>query len=245
MPSPHLGVVIPAYNEAARIGPSLARIGEYLATREGGWTVSVVDDGSTDETADIVRKFAATTPGIRLLSYAPNHGKGYAVRKGMLETQADFLLLSDADLASPIEEVDKLFAAIADAEVAIGSRPLKESRLEIRQPWHREMLGRAFNLAVQLLAVPGIQDTQCGFKLFRKEVAQDVFSRCKLEGFGFDFEALMICRDLGYRIREVPVRWSHQDGSKVVLSRDGPRMLADLVRLRLCGKRRRIELRAD
>ncbi|MGD9727772.1 MAG: dolichyl-phosphate beta-glucosyltransferase [Fimbriimonadaceae bacterium] len=245
MSRPHLGIVIPAYNEEARIGPTLERVAEFLTDREGGWTVTVVDDGSTDKTAQIVREFAMAHPQVRLLSYEPNHGKGYAVRKGMMETDAGFLLLSDADLAAPIEEVEKLFAAIADADVAIGSRPLKESRLEIRQPWYREMLGRAFNLAVQTLAVPGIKDTQCGFKLFRQDIARDVFSRCKLDGFGFDFEALMICRDLGRRISEVPVRWSHQEGSKVVLSRDGPRMLADLVRLRLRGKQRRIQVRAD
>lgn len=242
---PHLGIVVPAYNEEARIGPTLERVAEFLTDREGGWTVTVVDDGSTDKTAEIVRAFAETHPQVHLLSYEPNHGKGYAVRKGMMETDAVFLLLSDADLAAPIEEVEKLFAAIAEADVAIGSRPLKESHLEIRQPWYREMLGRAFNLAVQTLAVPGIKDTQCGFKLFRRDIAQDVFSRCKLDGFGFDFEALMICRDLGHRISEVPVRWSHQEGSKVVLSRDGPRMLADLVRLRLRGKQRRIQVRAD
>lgn len=242
---PHLGVVVPAYNEEARIGPTLGRIAAYLEGQEYPWTVSVVDDGSSDTTAAIVRSFAQKFPQTSLLSYSPNHGKGYAVRCGMLKSDADFLLLSDADLASPIEEVEALFAAIEGHDVAIGSRPLKDSRLEVRQPWYREMLGRAFNFAVQTLAVPGIKDTQCGFKLFRGEVAHDVFSRCKLDGFGFDFEALMVCRDLGYKIAEVPVRWSHQEGSKVVLMRDGPRMLADLVRLRLRGKRRRIEVRAD
>jgi len=115
--------------------------------------------------------------------------------------------------------------------------------LEIRQPWYREMLGRAFNMAVQLLAIRGIKDTQCGFKLFRREVARDVFSRCKLDGFGYDFEALMIARDLGYRIDEIPIRWSHQEGSKVVLMRDGPRMIRDLVKLRLMGKSARLKPR--
>jgi dolichyl-phosphate beta-glucosyltransferase len=131
------------------------------------------------------------------------------------------------------------------APIAIGSRPLKDSALEIRQPWYREQLGRAFNRAVQLLCVKGIDDTQCGFKMFTAEVAEDIFKRCKLDGFGFDFEAMMIARDLGYEIAEVPIRWRHQEGSKVVLMRDGPRMIRDLFKLRLQGKSGRLELNPE
>jgi len=160
-----------------------------------------------------------------------------------LEIEAELLLFSDADLATPIEEVEKLLDALKTSEIAIGSRPLKESSLEVRQPLHRELLGRAFNFAVQVLAIRGIKDTQCGFKLFKNAVAKNVFARCKVDGFGFDFEALMVARDLGYKIAEVPVRWRHQEGSKVVLMRDGPRMLRDLVKLRMAGKTRRLALR--
>lgn len=238
--------MIPAYNEEARIGPTLARVHEYLSQQAYSWAVIVVSDGSRDQTASIVAEFAKHNPNFSLIDSQPNRGKGFVVRRGMLEAEADWLLFSDADLAAPIEEIEKLFKAVDDDHpIAIGSRPLKESNLEIRQPWYRELMGRAFNKAVQLLAIRGIDDTQCGFKLFRKDVARDVFLRAKLDGFGFDFETLMIARDLGYGIAEVPIRWSHQEGSKVVLMRDGPKMLAELVKLRLAGKKKRLEPRAE
>ncbi|HRF59480.1 MAG TPA: glycosyltransferase family 2 protein [Fimbriimonadaceae bacterium] len=246
MTPPDLAVIVPAYNEETRMLPTLQRLAEYLASRPYTWSVTVVSDGSSDGTANIVEAFAQEHPEFHLLAYNPNRGKGYAVRQGMLHVEGKMLLLSDADLAAPIEEVEKLFPAIeAGAGVAIGSRPMKESRLEKRQPKYREMLGRMFNKAVQLLAIRGIQDTQCGFKLFRVDVARDVFRRCKLNGFSFDFEALMIARDLGYPIAEIPIRWSHQEGSKVNPFRDGMRMLRDLLKLRMTGKRRRLEEHAD
>jgi dolichyl-phosphate beta-glucosyltransferase len=243
---PRLAVVVPAYNEQGRISPTLARLDEYLKAQPYTSKVAVVSDGSTDLTAKIVTEFAATHAGFELVDSQPNRGKGFVVRKGMLETEAEWLLFSDADLAAPIEEVEKLWRAVEKGvPIAIGSRPLKESSLEIRQPWYREMAGRSFNLAVQLFAVRGIKDTQCGFKLFRQDVARDVFQRCKLDGFGFDFEALMIARDLGYEIAEVPIRWSHQEGSKVNMLRDGLRMLSELVKLRLAGKKGRLRPRDE
>lgn len=225
---------------------SLERIAEYFGAQNYGWSVTVVSDGSSDSTNRIVAAFADSHSEFRLCAYSPNRGKGFAVRKGMLEAEGELLLFSDADLAAPIEEIEKLLAAInSGADIAIGSRPLKESRLEVRQPLYREMMGRAFNKAVQLLAIRGIQDTQCGFKVFKNHVAKDVFSRCGLDGFSFDFEALMIARDLGYRIDEIPIRWRHQEGSKVRLLRDGTRMLIDLMKLRLRGKRNRLAARAN
>lgn len=241
---PYLAIIVPAYNEEARMLPTLERLAEYVAGLSYTWTVTVVSDGSSDKTNEIVTDFAATHPGFSLLAYQPNRGKGYAVRKGMLEVPGELILFSDADLAAPIEEVEKLLPAIKmGAAIAIGSRPLKESNLEIRQPWYREMMGRMFNKAVQMLAVKGLQDTQCGFKVFRKDVAMDIFSRCKLDKFGFDFESLMIARDLGYPIAEIPIRWRHQEGSKVRLLRDGTRMLSDLAKLRLMGRKRRLAKR--
>ena len=240
MDKPHLAVIVPAYDEEDRIGPTLERLNEYLSTQTYSWKVVVISDGSKDRTAAIVSEFALAHPGFQLIDSQPNHGKGFVVRKGMTEVEADWLLFSDADLAAPIEELEKLFPAVEKGgPIAIGSRPLKESNLEIRQPWYREMAGRAFNLMVQLMAVRGIKDTQCGFKLYRQDVSRDVFSRCKLDGFGFDFESLMIARDLGYEIAEVPIRWSHQEGSKVNMLRDGIRMLGELVKLRLAGKKGR------
>lgn len=234
-----LEIVVPAYNEAVRIGPTLQRLKDYFSGQSYSWRVTVVSDGSTDGTNDIVAEFARSNPEFALINSQPNRGKGFVVRKGMLAAEAKHILFSDADLAAPIEEIEKLLPKMAEFPIAIGSRPLKDSKLEVRQPWYREMLGRASNKLIQLLGVRGIQDTQCGFKLFRQDVARDVFGRCKLNGFSFDFEALMVARDLGYEIAEVPIRWAHQEGSKVVLWRDAPKALIDLVRLRMMGKDKR------
>ncbi|GIV11362.1 MAG: glycosyl transferase [Fimbriimonadales bacterium] len=232
--APRLSVVIPAYNEETRIERTMQRVVEYLNTRGGTYEVLVVSDGSTDATEFIVQGFAQAHPQVQLLAYQPNRGKGYAVRYGILRARGERVLFSDADLATPIEELEKLEPYLDKGyPIAIGSRPLRESQLVVRQPLYREMAGRAFNKAVQLLAVRGIHDTQCGFKLFTREAAQDIFSRCRLNGFSFDFESLFYARRLGYDIAEVPIRWMHQEGSKVRLLRDGLRMLRDLVWLRL------------
>jgi len=191
-----------------------------------------VDDGSTDGTADIVRRAAERAP-IALLQYGENRGKGHAVRYGMLRAEGDLVLFSDADLATPIEEIEKLLAALeGGADIAIGSRDVAGARLEKRQSIVRELGGKAFNRCVQMLAVPGIHDTQCGFKLFRRATVEPVFSRCRIDNFSFDVEALYVARLLGYRIAEVPVRWRHQPGSKVRFLRDGLRMVRTLFRLR-------------
>ena len=240
----HLSVVVPAYNEEERLPRTLDRLKEYYDAQPYDYDVAVVSDGSKDRTADIAHEFARANGRFRLISYPDNQGKGYAVRKGMLEATGDLILFCDADLATPQEETEKLLERMnRGADVAIGSRPLQASNLEVRQPWYREMLGRSFNLAVQTIGIRGIDDTQCGFKMFTAAANKDIFSRCKLNGFGFDFEALMVARDLGYRIDEVPIRWRHQEGSKVVLMRDGPRMLRDLLKLRMMGKTRRLEKR--
>ncbi|MCS7300756.1 MAG: glycosyltransferase family 2 protein [Fimbriimonadales bacterium] len=237
--APRLSVVIPAYNEATRIERTLQRIVEYLETRGDAYEILVVSDGSTDETEALVQRFAQAHPKVQLLAYQPNRGKGYAVRYGILRARGERILFSDADLATPIEELEKLEPYLEQGyQVAIGSRPLRESQLVVRQPLYREMAGRAFNKVVQLLAVRGIHDTQCGFKLFTRDAAQAIFSRCRLNGFSFDFEALFYAQRLGYRIAEVPIRWMHQEGSKVRLLRDGLRMLRDLVWLRLQSLRR-------
>lgn len=238
-------MIVPAYNEEERILPTLERLAEYFSAQSYSWTVQIVSDGSSDRTVELVSAFCAKNPGFSVDDSRPNRGKGYVVRRGILGADAELVLFSDADLATPIEEVEKLMPHMDDCDVAIGSRPLKESSLEVRQPFHRELLGRVFNLAVQALAVKRIKDTQCGFKLFKGPVAKEVFSRCKIDGFGFDFEALMVAHDLGFSIAEVPVRWRHIEGSKVVLMRDGPRMLGDLVRLRIAGKNRRLQLRVE
>ena len=242
---PYLSVVVPAYNEAARIQETLERLREYFERQTYRWSVTVVSDGSTDGTDAVVTAFVRTAAHFTLEAYTPNRGKGYAVRRGMLAAEGDLVLFTDADLATPIEELEKLFKQIDRVPIAVGSRPLKESWLERRQPWYRELLGRLSNKLVQLLGVPGIHDTQCGFKLFRREAARQIFRCVKLDGYGFDFESLMIARDLGLEVAEVPIRWAHQDGSKVVLWRDAPRALVDLLRLRLMGRRGRLRRRAN
>ncbi|HEY0868208.1 MAG TPA: dolichyl-phosphate beta-glucosyltransferase [Fimbriimonas sp.] len=244
MDSPYLSVVVPAYNEEERLPRTLARLHEYYIAQDYAFDVTIVSDGSKDATGAVVRAFARDHPHFSLLEHHPNRGKGYAVRQGVLAAKGEVVLFCDADLATPQEETEKLLPRIREgADVAIGSRPLRESKLEIRQPWYREMLGRGFNKAVQMLAVRGIDDTQCGFKMFRREAAREIFRRCALDGFSFDIEALMIARDLGYRIDEVPIRWRHQEGSKVSVLRDGAKMLRDLLKLRLRGKRRRLALK--
>lgn len=238
----HLSVVVPAYNEEERLGPTLSRLYEYYEAQDYNYDVTVVSDGSSDRTNEIVREFAATHSKFKLLDYSPNRGKGYAVRTGMLAATGDMVLFCDADMATPQEETEKLLAHMRQgADVAIGSRPLKESKLEKHQPFLREMLGRSANKLIQALAIKGIQDTQCGFKIFTRKCAQDVFARCTLDGFSFDFEALMIAHDLDYRIDEVPIRWFHQEGSKVVFWRDYPRAFKDLLGLRAKGKRGRLK----
>lgn len=172
MSLPHLSVVVPAYNEEERLPRTLARLAEYYGAQEYPWDVLVVSDGSTDRTEAIVEEFAKTHAGFRLFASRPNRGKGYVVREGILAAKGDLVLFCDADLATPQEETEKLLDHIRQgADIAIGSRPLAESKLEKHQPWYREFLGRAFNKVVQLLAVRGIDDTQCGFKLFTRKAS--------------------------------------------------------------------------
>jgi len=231
-----VSVIIPAFNEAERLPLTLKATAEVFAARGEAFDILVVDDGSTDGTAQLVADFARRHPeyAVQCLGYGGNRGKGYAVRYGMLRATGDRRLFCDADLATPAEEYDVVLTAMqaADTQIGIGSRPLRRSQLLVHQPWYREALGRGFNQAVQILAVPGIEDTQCGFKVWTAQAAEDVFSRCKLDGFAFDSEALFIARRLGYRIAEVPIRWSHKDGSKVSMVRDGLRMLRDLASVR-------------
>ncbi len=240
--SPHLSIVIPAYNEQDRILSSLQRIAEYYSAQEYTWDVTVVSDGSSDRTNHIVEEFVGDHPGFKLVAYSPNRGKGYAVRHGMLLASGELVLFMDADLATPVEETEKLLGHMkAGADVAIGSRPMRESDLTKHQPWLRERFGRMANKVVQLLAIRGISDTQCGFKMFTAKSCNEIFSRGKMNGFSFDFEALMIARDLGMRIDEVPISWAHQEGSKVVFWRDYPRSLRDLIKLRAMGATKRLE----
>jgi dolichyl-phosphate beta-glucosyltransferase len=229
-----LSVVVPAFNEEARIGATLTRMSAYFAAQSYAVEILVVDDGSTDGTRDVVQKLVAQHPEIYLLTYSENRGKGHAVRYGILHSQGDRVLFSDADLATPIEEVEKLSAKLdSGSDIAIGSRDVKGSQLEKRQSFVREFGGKTFNKLVQLMAVPGIHDTQCGFKLFTRDAAQKIFSLCQVDHFAFDVEVLYLAlRVYKMQLAEVPVRWAHQEGSKVRFVRDAVRMLKTLFKIR-------------
>jgi glycosyltransferase involved in cell wall biosynthesis len=230
-----LSIVIPAFNEESRLPRTLDRILSYLSAHRRTAEVLVVDDGSRDGTARVAEGFARLYPQVRLLRNPGNRGKGYSVRNGMLEAAGEWVLFSDADLSAPIEEMEKLFRAVEQqgAAVAIGSRALDRSLIGVHQSVFRENAGRAFNLAMRLILGLPHWDTQCGFKLFRRDVARQVFSRIRIEGFGFDAESLFIARRLGFPAIEVPVRWNHVDGTKVSMTGDSARMLADLLRVRV------------
>ncbi len=219
----YLSIVVPAYNEQDRLPDTLIAIADYLKTRDFSHELLVVDDGSRDSTRDVVREFAASRPWVRLVQYddehgrALNKGKGFAVRAGIEAAVGRDILFSDADLSTPIEDMERLLPPISRGvcDVAIASRALPESNLDVRQPAHREWMGRRFNKIVQALAVPGIVDTQCGFKAFRGDVAKRLFAMAQIDGFGFDPEILFLAHKYGYTIREIPVTWRHRDNSRV------------------------------
>jgi len=231
---PFLSIVIPAFNEEDRIVGSLKDICHYLAGKQYSHEVLIADDGSSDGTLKSCRAFAASEPSFRVIHYPVNRGKGFAVRAGMLEAAGEILLLCDADLATPIEELDRFWGYRDEGfDIVIASRPLRESHLVKHQPLYREWAGRAFNHVVRAFAVRDIHDTQCGFKLFSRDSARAVFPLCFLNGWAFDMEVLHIAQRLGLKIKEAPVSWYHRPGSKVHLIRDGLRMLTDIVRIRL------------
>ncbi|MGH9436174.1 MAG: dolichyl-phosphate beta-glucosyltransferase [Terriglobia bacterium] len=234
MTDPFLSVIIPAYNEAGRIGPSLAAIRRYTAAKDFPIEVIVVDDGSCDAMPSRLREIAASWPGLRVLRHEPNRGKGYSSREGALASRGQYLLLTDADLSTPIEEADRLLGLIesSSADAIAGSRALNRKLTEIRQPWFRQRAGRIFNRMVRLFTGLKIYDTQCGFKLFRRETTRQAFELQRVEGFGFDPELLFLIRRLGGKILEAPVRWNNDPATRVRLLRDSTRMFAELALLR-------------
>lgn len=235
MPNPRLSVVIPAYNEALRIGDSLGKIVQYLRTRNFPTELLVVDDGSKDNTVEIVEKARQNFPALRLLRNERNRGKGFSVRHGVLEAQGELVLFTDADLSSPIEEANKLLSALESehADSAVGSRALERRLIGIRQPFYREYSGRFFNLLVRAFTGLKIHDTQCGFKLFRSATTRRAFEMQRGEGFGFDPELLFLIRRLGGKIVEVPVRWNDNPATKVKFLRHSTQMFFDLAALRV------------
>ena len=226
-------IVIPAFNEQARIGATLERLMECIATRRWAAEVLVVNDGSSDATGAIVSSVARRHPNLRLIENNGNRGKGYSVRNGILQSRGDIVMFTDADLSAPIEEAELLFAAIAGgADVAIGSRWLDRSRQTLRQPIYRRFLGRCFNWLTRLIMHLPLADTQCGFKAFRREAAQTIFIRQRIERWGFDPEILYIALRRGMRVEEVAVTWGHDERSRISYLKDGMKMIQDLLRVR-------------
>ena len=226
-----LSIVIPAFNEERRLPATLDQLVEYLSRQPWRWEIRVVDDGSADGTAALVERYARTNERI-VLQREPHRGKGGAVRAGMLKAPGEFRFLCDADLSMPASELPRFLPPAASAfDVAIGSREAAGAR-RVAEPWRRHITGRVFNWAIQLLAVPGIADTQCGFKMFRSAAAERIFSSATLDGWAFDVEVLAIARTLGMRVIEVPIEWHHRPESQVSVTRDAWRMLADVWKVR-------------
>lgn len=231
-----LSIVVPAYNEARRVGSTLERLTAYLAPRHETFEIRVVDDGSEDETARVVAACADALPGI-VLQREPHRGKGGAVRAGMLRAQGAWRFLCDADLSMPVEELARFLPPVLEHfDVAIATREGAGAR-RVGEPFLRHVTGRMFNLLVQRLAVPGIEDTQCGFKMFTARAAATVFPHVTIDGWAFDIEVLFLARRAGLRIVEVPIEWHYREESRLSMSRDAIGMLREVLEIRARARR--------
>jgi glycosyltransferase involved in cell wall biosynthesis len=231
--NPKYSIVIPAFNESARIPATLESVVSFVRAQGLSAEVIVVNDGSRDATAEAVRSFAQQAPEVRLIENPGNRGKGFSVRNGLLQALGEVVLFTDADLSAPIEEASLLFAAIAGgADIAIGSRWLESGRQTHRQPLYRQFFGRCFNAVTRGVMGLRFADTQCGFKAFTRAAAQTVFRLQMIEGWGFDPEILFIALMRGYRIVEVPVSWAHDERTRMSYLRDGVKMLKEIAIIR-------------
>jgi dolichyl-phosphate beta-glucosyltransferase len=234
-----LSIVIAAYNEELRIGESIALIDKYLKTRNGDAEIIVVDDGSMDHTSQVVAEYKSEIKNLKIISYPVNRGKGYALRQGVLRAAGELILLIDADLSTPIEELSRLEDCIVNDkyDIVIGSRALESSDIIKKQPWWRQGMGKIFNRIVKIVVLQGFNDTQCGFKLFTRETAKDLFAKACVDRFAYDVEILVLARAGGYRVLELPVKWINSPGSKVNPVSDSFQMLFDLCKIRLAAGR--------
>jgi len=235
-----LSIIIQAYNEAKRIGSTLEKMLGYFRSQNASFEIIVVDDGSKDKTDGIVRDFIRNHPEVKILRHRINLGKGAAVKTGVLEAQGDYILFSDADLSTPIKEIEKMLLELKEKryDIAIASRGVPGSKIAVSQPWYRKWVGRLFPLLVHLIVFKDIKDTQCGFKLFKKDVARKLFSSQRITGFSFDVEIIYLAKKRSYRIKEVPVVWSNSRESRVRILRNSFLMLKDLLRIRFIHKKR-------
>jgi len=233
MSSPTYSIVIPAYNEDERIAVSIPKVQDYVHKRGLDAEIIIVNDGSSDNTADVVRGFAASDPTILLVENPGNRGKGYSVRNGMLHARGTVALFTDADLSSPITEADKLFSELTKGfDIAIGSRWLQRELQTERQPWYRQLYGRLFNLGLRIVLGLDFKDTQCGFKAFGREAIDGIFTRQQIERWGFDPELLFLAQKFRFKTAEVAVEWAHDHRSKINPLRDGLRMAAEVLKIR-------------
>jgi glycosyltransferase involved in cell wall biosynthesis len=242
MAHPRLSIVIPAYNESARIEATLARVLDCVDTLHWDAEILLVDDGSTDDTISIIQRWMALHPRLHLIKNPGNRGKGYSVRNGLLQSAGDIVMFTDADLSAPMEEASRLFEAIdAGADVAIGSRWLDKQKQTIHQPIYRRFFGRCFNWVTRRVIGLPFKDTQCGFKAFRRDAAQTIFRLQTIERWGFDPEILFIARKLKYKIVEVPVTWGHDERSRISYLKDGMKMLEEMGQIRTNSLRGRYD----
>jgi glycosyltransferase involved in cell wall biosynthesis len=230
---PSISIVIPAYNESARISKALGEVLRVVRERAWNAEVLVVNDGSTDRTAAIVAEFAQVNPEVRLLNNRENRGKGFSVRHGVLNAVGEIVMFTDADLSAPMAEAERLFDALHQgADIAIGSRWLERNRQTHKQPLYRQFFGRCFNAITRLIMGLPFADTQCGFKAFRRPVAQTIFQLQRIERWGFDPELLFIALKRGYKIHEVPVTWGHDERSRLSYLKDGIKMIEEIAYIR-------------
>ncbi|MCI4444401.1 MAG: glycosyltransferase family 2 protein [Candidatus Aminicenantes bacterium] len=231
--NPALSIIIPAYNEEKRLGLTLRKIIDYFNSRKIQAEIIVVDDGSSDRTAEVAHEILTEWPASKVIIQQKNKGKGAAIKEGVLKASGELILYTDADLSTPIEEIEKFLPLTAEGyDVVIGSRALPGSAIRKRQSWIREHMGKAFNFLVRLMLIKGIKDTQCGFKLFRREAARKIFTQLECQGFAFDVEVLWLAQKFGYKIAQVPVVWVNSPESKVMLFRSSIRMFLDLLKMR-------------
>jgi len=231
---PYLSVIIPAYNEEDRLLSTLSRIDEYLREQPYPYELIVVSDGSRDGTARAALEWRPDGCPLKVIDRKENRGKGYSVREGTTVAEGEYILFSDADLSTPIEEVEKFLPLLkSGTDIVIGSRSLGDSEVVVHQPIYRELMGRVFNGMVQFLAVKGIIDTQCGFKSFSRRAVKKIFPRCRIDGFAFDVEILFLARKLGLSIKEIPVRWFNAPGSSINPVRDSLAMFREICQIRL------------
>lgn len=241
--APELSIIIPSYNEEQRLPKTLRQIAAYLQRSKIDAEVIVVDDGSHDRTGEVARAFVKEVPALRVVANGVNRGKGFSVRRGMLEARGRIVLFTDADLSAPIEEAGKLLAALAANDVAIGSRSLDRSLIQVHESMFREFAGIVFNRLVRILLRLPFVDTQCGFKAFIRERCQIIFQQQRIERFGFDPELLYLARHHGLRVAEIPVRWSHSPNTRVNMLRDSAMMFAEVLLIRwgaIRGRYRRV-----